>query len=112
MIFLFDLSSKIIEWFVGNKVDLLPPDSEPGFLKHYRSSLEKAIRDAGIASQFNILKYVMVSAKTGFGVEDLISVSSSHFIPPYILYLRHCCELILKSWFCTYVCAINPILCL
>ena len=85
MIFLFDLSSKIIEWFVGNKVDLLPPDSEPGFLKHYRSSLEKAIRDAGIASQFNILKYVMISAKTGFGVEDLISVSYSHFIPIFYI---------------------------
>jgi hypothetical protein len=37
------------------------------------------VADAGISSNFNVLKYLMVSAKTGFGVEDLITV-----IPTYI----------------------------
>jgi hypothetical protein len=53
---------------------LLPPDTEPGYLKHYRTGLINAVREAGFTNRFNILKYQLISAKTGFGVEDLITV--------------------------------------
>lgn len=59
---------------VGNKVDLLPPDAKRGYLKHYHESLKRAIRECGFADKFNVLKFALVSAKTGFGVEDLITV--------------------------------------
>ncbi|CAJ0585810.1 unnamed protein product, partial [Mesorhabditis spiculigera] len=58
---------------VANKVDLLPPDARGGYLKRFKMVVEEAIRDAGFADQFNILHTALVSAKTGYGVEDLIT---------------------------------------
>lgn len=55
-------------------MDLLPPDAKVGYLKRYHDSLKLAIQEAGIADQFNILKYSLISAKTSYGVEDLITV--------------------------------------
>lgn len=56
---------------VGNKVDLLPRDS-PGHLDHVKKSVNKAIMDAGFEED-NIKHVGLISATTGFGVENLIT---------------------------------------
>ncbi|XP_033211799.1 nitric oxide-associated protein 1 [Belonocnema kinseyi] len=56
---------------VGNKVDLLPQDS-PRFLDHVNQSLLNAICETGI-KQKNIKHVGLVSAKSGYGVEELIN---------------------------------------
>jgi len=61
-------------YFKGNKVDLLPPDTRTGYLRHYQRCLKNAISEAGISQEFNILKYMLISAKTGFGIEEMITV--------------------------------------
>lgn len=58
----------------------MPPDAQVGYLKRYHDSLKLAIQEAGIADQFNILKYSLISAKTSYGVEDLITVILSFFL--------------------------------
>lgn len=56
---------------VGNKVDLLPQDS-PNFLKHVEACLTQAIAKTGV-NKANIKHVALVSAKTGFGIEQLIN---------------------------------------
>uniref|UniRef100_A0A914ZT92 G domain-containing protein n=1 Tax=Parascaris univalens TaxID=6257 RepID=A0A914ZT92_PARUN len=56
-----------------NKVDLLPPDQRSGYLKHFRETLFKAVEDVGFTKRFNVLHVALISAKTGFGVEELIT---------------------------------------
>lgn len=58
---------------VGNKVDLLPPDKRSGYLKHFRQALFDSVTSAGFSDRFNVLHTGLISAKTGFGVEDLIT---------------------------------------
>ena len=61
--------------FVGNKVDLLPPDARVGYLKRFRNAVQAAVEEAGFRDNFNILHTALVSAKTGYGIEELITVS-------------------------------------
>lgn len=56
---------------VGNKVDLLPRDSDR-HLVHVRDCLERAVTGAGIA-RTNIKHTCLVSAETGYGIEELIT---------------------------------------
>ncbi|XP_044743956.1 nitric oxide-associated protein 1 [Chrysoperla carnea] len=56
---------------VGNKVDLLPQDSR-GYLNHIKFVLEKVINETGI-SKANIKHTALISAKTGYGIEELIT---------------------------------------
>lgn len=63
-----------IKKFSGNKVDLLPPDARCGYLKNFRSIVQKCIEEAGFLEKFNVLHTALISAKTGYGVEDLITV--------------------------------------
>lgn len=58
---------------IGNKVDLLPPDYHCGYLRHYRNMLIRTAEETGFSNAFNILHFALISAKTGFGVEDLIT---------------------------------------
>ncbi|KIH60454.1 hypothetical protein ANCDUO_09298, partial [Ancylostoma duodenale] len=58
---------------IANKVDLLPPDARTGYLKRFKQVVEEAIEAAGFRNQFTILHTALVSAKTGYGVEDLIT---------------------------------------
>lgn len=58
---------------IGNKVDLLPPDARSGYLKRFRDTVQSAIREAGYREHFNILHTALVSAKTGYGIEELIT---------------------------------------
>lgn len=59
---------------VGNKVDLLPPDSREGYFKNFKSILEYELNKAGSKQDFHIVKTHLISAKTGYGIEDLITV--------------------------------------
>lgn len=55
---------------LGNKVDLLPADS-PNYLQRIRRHLSACCQDAGFG---NLLTEVhLISAKTGYGVEALVS---------------------------------------
>lgn len=55
---------------LGNKVDLLPPDS-PNHLQRLRRRLAGYCEEAGFGSQ--VTDVHLVSAKTGYGVEALVS---------------------------------------
>lgn len=58
-------------FIVGNKIDLLPKDST-NHLSHVKMCLEQAIIEAGIA-EINIKHICLISARTGYGVEELIT---------------------------------------
>uniref|UniRef100_A0A0K0EWB9 Nitric oxide-associated protein 1 (inferred by orthology to a human protein) n=1 Tax=Strongyloides venezuelensis TaxID=75913 RepID=A0A0K0EWB9_STRVS len=58
---------------IGNKVDLLPPDARDGYLKNFSNVLYKALQDTGLKDKFNIIHIALVSAKTGYGIEQLIT---------------------------------------
>uniref|UniRef100_A0A915K0F6 G domain-containing protein n=1 Tax=Romanomermis culicivorax TaxID=13658 RepID=A0A915K0F6_ROMCU len=58
---------------VGNKIDLVPCDSSPKYLKHYVKCLRQAVVDLKFHEHFNIMSVQLISAKTGFGVESLIN---------------------------------------
>uniref|UniRef100_A0A182W613 G domain-containing protein n=1 Tax=Anopheles minimus TaxID=112268 RepID=A0A182W613_9DIPT len=56
---------------VGNKIDLLPQDCS-GYLENVRQCLTKSIIESGFSR--NNLKHVsLISASTGYGVEELIT---------------------------------------
>ncbi|KAE8631287.1 hypothetical protein XENTR_v10001141 [Xenopus tropicalis] len=57
---------------LGNKVDLLPGDS-PGYLKYLKGQLHDYCTKAGLNWMGNITDVHLLSAKTGYGVEELIS---------------------------------------
>ncbi|CAG9133691.1 unnamed protein product [Plutella xylostella] len=56
---------------VGNKVDLLPGDSI-GYLKRVRQSLLSELKKTKLG-EANIKHVALISAKTGYGVESLVS---------------------------------------
>lgn len=55
---------------LGNKADLLPVDA-PNYLQRIRRQLQQYCRDSGFHAQ--VTDVHLISAKTGFGVEALIS---------------------------------------
>ncbi|XP_069482215.1 nitric oxide-associated protein 1 [Ambystoma mexicanum] len=57
---------------LGNKIDLLPGDS-PGYLKRLKGQLFEYCKQAGINIKGNMTNVHLISAKTGYGVEELIS---------------------------------------
>uniref|UniRef100_A0A182PPU9 G domain-containing protein n=1 Tax=Anopheles epiroticus TaxID=199890 RepID=A0A182PPU9_9DIPT len=56
---------------VGNKVDLLPQDC-PGYLENVRQSLTRSVIESGF-SRNNIKHVSLISASTGYGVEEMIT---------------------------------------
>lgn len=56
---------------VGNKVDLLPQDSK-AYLDHIKKCLEDALIQTGL-TKTNIKYTCLLSAKTNYGIEDLIT---------------------------------------
>lgn len=63
---------------VGNKVDLLPQDSQ-NHLNHIIKCLENTLIESGL-SKANIKHICLISAQTNFGIEDLIT--SLHTVWP------------------------------
>ncbi|KHJ79520.1 hypothetical protein OESDEN_20831 [Oesophagostomum dentatum] len=58
---------------IANKVDLLPPDARTGYLRRFKQVVDEAVEAAGFRKHFTILHTALVSAKTGYGIEDLIT---------------------------------------
>lgn len=58
-------------FIIGNKVDLLPRDSN-SYLDHIKECLKKEVLKAGFDS-LNIKHVSLISAKTGYGIEELIT---------------------------------------
>ncbi|XP_064630027.1 nitric oxide-associated protein 1-like [Lineus longissimus] len=58
-------------YIVGNKVDLLPRDGQ-GFLDRVRRSLERSCADYGLNGKC-VRHTCLVSAKTGYGIEELVT---------------------------------------
>lgn len=63
--------SKTPIFVVGNKIDLLPKDDQI-FEKRIKNNLLNNMKLFGFGS-LNILNVALISAKTGYGVEDLIT---------------------------------------
>ncbi|XP_053319687.1 nitric oxide-associated protein 1 [Spea bombifrons] len=61
---------------LGNKIDLLPGDS-PGYLKRIKGQLMNYCTNAGINRNGNITDVRLISAKTAYGVEELVSALQS-----------------------------------
>ncbi|XP_022094367.1 nitric oxide-associated protein 1-like [Acanthaster planci] len=57
---------------VGNKADLLPKDS-PDWSQRITKQLLKACVEAGVCNEESVQHVCIVSAKSGFGIEDLIT---------------------------------------
>lgn len=57
---------------VVNKLDLLPCDNR-GYLERVRACVEQNLKDVGLSRGGNVKGVCLVSAKTGYGVEDLIT---------------------------------------
>lgn len=66
------LGSKRPVFLVGNKVDLLPRDSN-GYLEHVKSCLKQEFIKHGGFDALNIKNTSLISAKTGYGIEELIT---------------------------------------
>lgn len=66
------LGSKRPVFLVGNKVDLLPRDSN-GYLKHIKHCLKEQFIQHGGFDALNIKNVSLISAKTGYGIEELIT---------------------------------------
>lgn len=66
------LSLKRPMYVIGNKVDLLPKDSQ-GYLKRLKESLVSISDEHGFNTSSNVVYFDLISAKTGFGMEKLIS---------------------------------------
>ncbi|KAM3956582.1 nitric oxide-associated protein 1 [Aphomia sociella] len=73
---------------VGNKVDLLPGDSY-GYLKRIKESLMTEINKTKLKDA-NIKRVGLISAKTGYGVEDLISAMFKDWLYKGDVYLVGC----------------------
>ncbi|TDG51086.1 hypothetical protein AWZ03_002449 [Drosophila navojoa] len=66
------IGSKRPVFLVGNKVDLLPRDCN-SYLTHVKSCLKQQFIEHGGFNALNIKNVSLISAKTGFGIEELIT---------------------------------------
>ncbi|KAK2586553.1 hypothetical protein KPH14_011441 [Odynerus spinipes] len=65
------LNPRTAIFLVGNKIDLLPKDSSD-FDRHIKECMIKAVQRTGIKKS-NIRYTALISAKTGYGIEELIN---------------------------------------
>lgn len=75
-------------YIVGNKVDLLPKDDQR-YLEGVKNSLRKSLYVAGVDQDVNP-HVSLISAKTGFGVEELITQLMKDWRPNKDIYLIGC----------------------
>ncbi|XP_043225455.1 nitric oxide-associated protein 1-like [Amphibalanus amphitrite] len=73
---------------VGNKVDLLPQDSD-GYLARVTASLSAALERCGV-DRLNVKHTCLVSARTGYGIEELVTVIQTHWAAQGDVYLMGC----------------------
>ena len=73
---------------VGNKVDLLPKDNR-GYLGQIKKSLVQSLESHGL-NKANIKEVCLISAKTGYGVETLITKIQKSWAYRGDVYLMGC----------------------
>lgn len=59
-------------YIIGNKVDLIPKD-EIGYLQRTKDMLMYLCKEAGLTTTNEIKHTALVSAKTGYGIEELVT---------------------------------------
>lgn len=66
------IGEKQMIYLVGNKVDLLPKDDK-FYLERIKKSLKETLKSSGIGRNTKIRDVSLISAKTGYGVENLVT---------------------------------------
>ena len=59
-------------YIIGNKVDLIPKD-EIGYLQRTKDMLMYLCKEAGLTTTNEVKHTALVSAKTGYGIEELVT---------------------------------------
>ena len=65
-------------YVVGTKVDLLPKDNN-GYLKHCKDVLIQMCKMSGVGRNRNIQHVSLVSGKTMYGIEELVTHMMKHW---------------------------------
>ena len=78
-------------YIIGNKVDLLPRDA-PGYLDRIQQSVLTLCEERGITAQH----VALISAKTGYGIEKLITRLLRDWKLKGLLFSFHSCQLDVK----------------
>ncbi|CAG7831862.1 unnamed protein product, partial [Allacma fusca] len=86
---------------VGNKVDLIPRDSK-GYLEHIKTCLRYAAEDMGL-DKCRIIHTALISASSGYGVEDLISSVHSLWEYKDDIYIMGCTNVGKSTLFNTFL---------
>ncbi|KAK1127682.1 hypothetical protein K0M31_003177 [Melipona bicolor] len=89
-------------FLVGNKVDLLPKDC-PSFLKNVKQRLMDAVIDITGVKRENITHVELTSAKTGYGIEQLINKLQNKWKYKGDVYLVGCTNVGKSSLFNTLI---------
>lgn len=76
-------------YIVGNKVDLLPKDGDL-YLERIRKSLKESLISSNISRGAKIRDVSLISAKTGYGVQNLITKLLRDIKPNEDIYLIGC----------------------
>lgn len=76
-------------YIVGNKVDLLPKDGDR-YLERIRKSLKESLIATNISQRAKIRDVSLISAKTGYGVESLVTKLLRDIRPGEQIYLIGC----------------------
>lgn len=76
-------------YIVGNKVDLLPKDDKL-YLERIRKSLKESLKLTGISRDTKIRDISLISAKTGYGVESLVTKLLRDMRPKENVYVVGC----------------------
>ena len=66
------IGEKHLIYIVGNKVDLLPKDDR-FYLERIKKSLKESLKSTHISREAKIRDVSLISAKTGFGVDNLVT---------------------------------------
>ncbi|XP_052838909.1 nitric oxide-associated protein 1 [Drosophila gunungcola] len=83
------LGAKRPVFLVGNKVDLLPRDSN-AYLQHIKDTLQREFIKHGGGDGLNIKNVSLISAKTGYGIEELITQLHKTWAHKGDIYLLGC----------------------
>ncbi|XP_043529855.1 nitric oxide-associated protein 1 isoform X2 [Frieseomelitta varia] len=89
-------------FLVGNKVDLLPRDC-PSFLENVKQRLKDAVIDITGVKKENITHVQLASAKTGYGIEQLINKLQNKWQHKGDVYLVGCTNVGKSSLFNTLI---------